>query len=81
MTWWQWPFFCLGIVTALSLALILAVTALHLLRGVWAVMTTVLGRLSAAPKPPRATGTATTAKAPASVTASETPAPIDNPAG
>jgi hypothetical protein len=50
MAWWQWPFFCLGVASAFSLAIALATVAPQLVRGAARVLPTILGRSSAAPK-------------------------------
>jgi hypothetical protein len=43
MTWWQWPFFCLGVVTAL-LTGALAIIAFRLTRAAAGVWTSGVGR-------------------------------------
>jgi hypothetical protein len=64
MAWWQWPFFCIGVVTAFSLAVALAITAVHFARWAGGALATMLGRLGrsgAAPNrpEPRDTGLVT----------------------
>jgi hypothetical protein len=61
MAWWQWPFFCIGVVTAFSLAVALAITAVHLARGARGALATILGRSGIAPNrpEPRDTGLVT----------------------
>jgi hypothetical protein len=64
MAWWQWPFFCLGIAAAFSLAVVLAAMTVRWMGLVFT--TTTLGRSSTALKQPepRDTDTATSTEAP-----------------
>jgi hypothetical protein len=54
MVWWQWLFFCLGAVTAFSLAFVLATIAVR--RWVGRISTATMGRSTAAPEQPEPRG-------------------------